>query len=86
MRADLATLWLYPDPHNPQATLPRRHCRACQPHRDIGVIECQVCGDGPMLAEQPDTDPSPSTAVRDWLTANGWRHNVRGWTCRRHHA
>ena len=46
LRADLAVLWLHPDPDpdNPGAVVEARHCRSCQPHGAVVDVECTRCG------------------------------------------
>jgi len=74
-RQDLAVTWLYPDPDDPEQLLDQRHCRECQPHQELAVLECARCGDGPFLtaelAEQTHADELPA-AVKRWLTSRGW--------------
>lgn len=71
--ADLACLWLYPDPNRAAMMVGRRHCEHCQPHHHVSLIECVVCGDGPLLVGYPSpagaTLPDPVTR---WLAATGW--------------
>lgn len=71
-RQDLATLWLHLDGNELHE---QRHCVACQPHQEILVIECDRCGDGPLvtgLAADLAPDQWPTTLTR-WLGNNGWR-------------
>jgi len=48
-RADLAVLWLHPDPDDPGAVVEARHCRACHPRGRVVDVECTRCGDGPIV-------------------------------------
>ncbi|WP_370185856.1 recombinase family protein [Rhodococcus wratislaviensis] len=74
-RADLAVIWLHPDPDHRGMLIGRQHCRHCEPGQPAFDIACSVCGDGPILAgrlaelaEKGDlTKP-----VQRWLTAAGW--------------
>lgn len=50
-------------------------CVACQPHEQPLVVECDRCGDGPLITGLPATTPPgqwPPTSTR-WLHNNGWR-------------
>ncbi|RBM22444.1 recombinase [Prauserella sp. PE36] len=84
-RQDLAITWLYPDPQRPGAVVERRHCAACQPHKQVTVLECPRCRDGPMLAGElaQQADP-PAEPVRAWLTEHGWHEDERGLVCGAH--
>lgn len=73
LATDLACLWLYPDPSRAGSVVDRRHCQHCQPHHDITLIECGICGDGPLLVgyRSPGAAALPDPVAR-WLTASGW--------------
>jgi len=75
LRADLAVLWLHPDPDNPGSVIQVRHCRTCHPRGKVVDVECTRCGDGPIvtgaLAEDSATG-SVAYPVRRWLVAAGW--------------
>lgn len=72
-RQDLAITWLSPDPQRPGAVVERHHCAACQPHEQVTVLECPLCGDGPMLAgELARQAESPAEPIRVWLVEHGW--------------
>ena len=75
-RADLAVIWLHPDPGDAGAVVARSHCHQCEPAPPAFDDACTVCSDGPILAgslaqvaHTGDGFPDP---VRRWLTANGW--------------
>ncbi len=73
--ADLAVLWLHPDPENPGAVVEGRHCRSCYPRGPVVDVECTRCGDGPIitgaLAEDSATG-SVAYPARRWLVTAGW--------------
>lgn len=51
-----------------------RYCRTCAPSGQVGEIECAVCGDGPLLAEDLAADDLlAGAAVDEWLMSTGWR-------------
>ncbi len=55
-----------------------RHCATCQPHIECDTVECAHCGDGPILTgalvdQLRKHDPSQPTALRAWLTSQGWQ-------------
>lgn len=50
-RQDLATIWLHLDGDRLHE---RRHCVACQPTPTALVIECDRCGDGPLVTGLPN--------------------------------
>ena len=77
LRADLAVLWLHPDPDpdNPGAVVEARHCRSCQPHGAVVDVECTRCGDGPIITgalAQGSVVGSVAYPARRWLVAAGW--------------
>lgn len=76
LRRDLAELWLYADSGQPHGVRVRRHCRRCQPHEHLAVLECARCGQGPILAgELADQaqDATVPTLVAHRLELAGWR-------------
>ncbi len=75
LRADLAVLWLHPDPDNPGAVVEARHCRTCQPIGAVVDVECTRCGDGPIVTGALAQDSAPGSVAypaRRWLVAAGW--------------
>ena len=77
LRADLAVLWLHPDPDpdHPGAVVEARHCRACQPTGAMVDVECTRCGDGPIITGALAQDSAPGSVAypaRRWLVAAGW--------------
>lgn len=69
--ADLATPWLTRDADGTVRAV--RYCRTCAPSGQVGEIECAICGDGPLLAENLATgDLLASAAVDEWLISTGW--------------
>ena len=73
-RADLAEVWLEPDPNG--ELIETHHCAACAPHRQVSDLACTVCGDGPLLvgADAGASAPAAITArARRWLTGHGWQ-------------
>ncbi|WP_009476271.1 hypothetical protein [Rhodococcus sp. JVH1] len=74
-RADLAVIWLYPDPDRRKTVIGRQHCRHCEPGQPAFDLACSVCGDGPILAGQfaeLAEDGDLAKPVQQWLTAAGW--------------
>ena len=74
-RADLAVLWLHPDPDNTGAVVEARHCRACHPRGLVVDVECARCGDGPIITgalAQDSASGSVAYPARRWLVAAGW--------------
>jgi DNA invertase Pin-like site-specific DNA recombinase len=75
-RRDLAVLWFYADDTDPYGIRVQRHCPHCQPHDQLAVVECALCGQGPMLsgelAASMTGDALPELAARR-LTLAGWR-------------
>jgi len=75
LRADLAALWLHPDPDNLGSVVQARHCRTCHPRGPVVDVECTRCGDGPIitggLAEDSATG-SVAYLARRWLVGAGW--------------
>ena len=71
-RQDLATIWLHLDD---DTTHEQRHCVACQPHDPPLNIECDRCGDGPLITGLPPNTPIGQwpPALTRWLRNNGWR-------------
>lgn len=60
LRADLAVLWLHPDPGTPGAVVEARHCRSCrQPTGSVVDVECARCGDGPIITGVLAQDSAP---------------------------
>ncbi len=75
LRADLAVLWLHPDPATPGAVVEARHCRACHPRGAVVDVECVRCGDGPIITGTLAHDSTPGSVAypaRRWLVAAGW--------------
>jgi hypothetical protein len=60
-RQDLATIWLHLDGDTIHE---HRHCVACQPHDQPLIIECDRCGDGPLITGLP-----ASTPIGQWAPA-----------------
>jgi hypothetical protein len=52
------------------------------------VLECPLCGDGPMLAGELARQAEPSAGrVRAWLAEHGWYdHATHGLVCAAHPA
>jgi hypothetical protein len=70
-RQDLAIIWLHLDGDTIHE---QRHCLACQPHDQPLILECDRCGDGPLITGLP-----PSTPIDQWPpTLTKWLHN-NGW-------
>jgi len=75
LRADLAVLWLHPDPDTPGAVVEGRHCRTCHPRGRVVDVECTRCGDGPIITGALAEDSTPRSVAypaRRWLVAAGW--------------
>jgi len=75
LRADLAVLWLHPDPENPGSVVQARHCRSCQPRGPVVDVECTRCGDGPIVTGVLAEDSAPGSVAypaRRWLVGAGW--------------
>jgi len=75
LRADLAVLWLHPDPDNPGSAVQARHCRTCQPRGPVVDVECTRCGDGPIITgalAEDSANGSVAYPARRWLVAAGW--------------
>jgi hypothetical protein len=53
-RQDLAIIWLHLDSDTIRE---QRHCVACQPHDQPLIIECDRCGDGPLITGLPTNTP-----------------------------
>lgn len=71
-RQDLVTIWHRLD----DGTLrEQRHCVACQPHEEPLIVECDRCGDGPLITGLSATTPPGQwpPAITRWLHNNGWR-------------
>jgi hypothetical protein len=76
LRADLAVLWLHPDPGSPAAVVEARHCRCCQLHGPVVDVEYTRCGDGPIITgalAQDSAVGAVANPARRWLVAAGWR-------------
>jgi DNA invertase Pin-like site-specific DNA recombinase len=43
-RRDLEVLWLSADAAHPHGVRITQHCRHCQPHTEIAMVECALCG------------------------------------------
>jgi DNA invertase Pin-like site-specific DNA recombinase len=75
LRADLAVLWLHPDPTTPGGVVGGRHCRACYPRGRVLDVECTRCGDGPIITGALAEDSAPGSVAypaRRWLVTAGW--------------
>jgi len=75
LRADLAVLWLHPDPDNPGSVVQARHCRTCQPRGPVVDVKCTRCGDGPIITGVLAEDSAPDSVAylaRRWLVGAGW--------------
>jgi DNA invertase Pin-like site-specific DNA recombinase len=77
LRADLAVVWLHPDPDpaTPGSVIEARHCRACHPRGAVVDVECTRCGDGPIITGALAQDSAPGSVAypaRRWLVAAGW--------------
>jgi len=73
-QADLAEVWLEPDPNGELTET--HHCAACAPQRPVTDLACAVCGDGPLLvgADEPAAASGTITErARRWLTGHGWQ-------------
>ena len=74
-RADLAVIWLHPDPQHRGTLISRHHCRHCEPGQPAFDIACSICGDGPILAgalAEEARNGDLTKPVERWLTAAGW--------------
>jgi DNA invertase Pin-like site-specific DNA recombinase len=83
-RQDLTTIWLHLDS---DGTLrEQRHCVACQPYDQPVIIECDRCGDGPLVTGLPATTPPGQwpTPITRWLHNNAWRTDPEP-RCGNHH-
>ena len=86
-RQDLAIVWLGLDKTG--GVSEQRHCAQCQPHDQAYLIDCPLCGSGPILtgelaaiAEALGEAPEPA---RRWLLNNGWHENPdHGLVCSDH--
>lgn len=72
LRQDLATIWLHLDGEDLRE---QRHCVACQPHTQPLIIECDLCGDGPLVTGLPTGLPTEKWPVglTSWLRNHDWR-------------
>ncbi|OUS94399.1 recombinase [Rhodococcus sp. NCIMB 12038] len=74
-RADLAVIWLHPDPEHRGAVISRQHCHQCEPGQPAFDVACSVCGDGPILAgalAEKAENGELSEPVQHWLASAGW--------------
>lgn len=74
-RADLAVIWLHPNPVDPNSVVLRSHCHQCEPEPPAFDVACAVCGDGPILASafaRAAHCGSFLHPVQRWLIAAGW--------------
>ncbi|GAF47876.1 hypothetical protein [Rhodococcus wratislaviensis] len=74
-RADLAVIWLHPDPDHRGTLIGRQHCRHCEPGQPAFDLGCSVCGDGPIHADhfaELAEDGDLAKPVQRWLTTAGW--------------
>ena len=87
MREDLAVEWLHEDSNMPGQIAVRHHCTRCQP-RPCTSIDCERCGDGPMLAKSLSTTHTATgkvpPTVLTWLTTAGWAATGNGMRCPGH--
>ncbi|WP_406054488.1 recombinase family protein [Kribbella sp. NBC_00889] len=85
-REGLETVWLLPDPDQPDmAVVERWHCEQCQPHQ-ARIIMCGLCSSTVMLGEQiaaGEPEQVPDLAVL-WLVGHGWSHDTQRWFCGYH--
>jgi hypothetical protein len=83
LRQDLATIWLHLDDENLRE---QRHCVACQPHTQPLIIECDLCGDGPLVTGLPAGLPTHKwpVALTSWLRNHHWRTQPEP-RCGNHH-
>jgi hypothetical protein len=72
LRQDLTIVWLHLDGEDLRE---QRHCVACQPHTQPLVIECDLCGDGPLVTGVPAGLPTEKWPVglTSWLRNHHWR-------------
>ncbi|MGH3717475.1 MAG: recombinase family protein [Pseudonocardiaceae bacterium] len=72
LRQDLATVWLHLDGEDLRE---QRHCVACQPHIQPLIIECDLCGDGPLVTGLPAGLPTEKwpAGLTSWLRNHDWR-------------
>lgn len=82
-RQDLTTVWLHLDGDELRE---RRHCVACQPHDQPLVIECDRCGDGPLVTGiSAELLPGHwPTVLSTWLRNHDWRTHPEP-RCGNHH-
>ncbi|ONI88036.1 hypothetical protein ALI22I_20030 [Saccharothrix sp. ALI-22-I] len=83
----MAETWLEFDQHGD--LVESHYCANCQPCGHVEIVECLVCGAGPIIAYRPmansATDEDKPTSVHRWLIAHGWNHDKSGgWTCNKH--
>jgi DNA invertase Pin-like site-specific DNA recombinase len=83
LRHDLATIWLHLDGEDLRE---QRHCVTCQPHTQPLIIECDLCGDGPLVTGLPAELPTEKWPVRltSWLRNHDWRTKPQP-RCGNHH-
>jgi hypothetical protein len=82
LRQDLATIWLHLDGENLHE---QRHCVAWQPHTQPLIIECELCGDGPLVTGLPTGLPTEKWPVGlSWLRNHDWRTKLQP-RCGNHH-
>jgi hypothetical protein len=83
LRQDLATIWLHLDDENLRE---QRHCVACQPHTQPLIIECDLCGDGPLVTGLRAGLPTHKwpVALTSWLRNHHWRTQPEP-RCGNHH-
>lgn len=67
LRADLSVVWLLVDAAG--VVRVRRFCVGCAPRGPVLNVECQGCGDGPLVCAAGPDLPGPVVA---WLSAAGW--------------
>jgi DNA invertase Pin-like site-specific DNA recombinase len=83
LRQDLATIWLHLDGEDLRE---QRHCVACQPHTQPLIIECDLCGDGPLVTGLPPGLPTEKwpAGLTSWLHNHDW-HTKPQPRCGNHH-
>ena len=60
----------------------QRHCANCQPREDVQLIDCPICGDGPILTGTLASQPS---TAHQWLLDHGWHDDTaHGLICAAH--
>lgn len=79
-RQDLGVMWLSLDKQGDITQ--QRHCANCQPREDVQLIDCPICGDGPILTGTLASQPS---TAHQWLLDHGWHDDTaHGLICAAH--